>query len=76
MSANEIRKYVESMCSHLTFEFEGKTCGVDPLAPDYFDMWCGEDVMTAKTVDEVMRVPFFNRQSLEKIVNKIENVEM
>lgn len=76
MSIKDIRKHIESLCSHLTFDFEGKACGVDPLAPDQFDMWCGEDTMTAKSIDEVITVPFFNGQPLENIIDKIENIEM
>ena len=59
MSADEIRVTFASLCSHLTFDFEGKSCGVDPLAADQFDMWCGDDAMTAKSADEVMEYTIF-----------------
>ena len=39
MSANELRDYIASLCSHVTFDFHGKSCGVDPLAPDQIDLW-------------------------------------
>ncbi len=75
MSVDEIRDYITSLCSHLTFDFEGKSCGVDPLAPDQFDMWCGDDFMEAHSIDEVMKAPFFEGKALENIVNQLENVE-
>ena len=76
MSVDEIRDYITSLCSHLTFDFEGKSCGVDPLAPDQFDMWCGDDTMTAKSVDEVMNTAFFDGKCVKEIVDKIQNIEM
>ena len=66
MSANELRDYIASLCSHVTFDFHGKSCGVDPLAPDQIDLWCG---------DEAMNTPFFDGKSLNEIADKIENVE-
>ena len=74
MRADEIRSYVASLCSHLTFDFEGKSCGVDPLAADQFDMWCGDDAMTAKSADEVMNTPFFDGKCLKEIADKIQNI--
>lgn len=76
MSAADIRKYLESLCSHLLFDFEGKSCGVDPLASDHFDMWCGWDTITVKSVDEVMNSNLFNGHTLLEIADKIENIEM
>ena len=43
MSANELRDFIASLCSHVTFDFHGKSCGVDPLALDQIDLWCGDD---------------------------------
>lgn len=76
MRVTEIRNHIESLCSHLTFEYNGKNCGVDPLSHNQIDMWCGDDAMTATSIDEVMESPFFNGQSLRNIANKIENIEM
>lgn len=76
MSIKDIRKRIESLCSHVTFDFGGKACGIDPLASDQFDMWCGEDTMTAKSIEEVMTVPFFDGRSLEEIADRIENIDM
>lgn len=49
---------------------------MDPLAPDQFDMWCGDDTMTTKSVDEVMNTAFFDGKCLKEIVDKIQNIEM
>lgn len=76
MRAADIRARIESLSSHVLFDHNGKNCGIDPFAHDYFDMWCGEDTMTAKSIDEVMQTPFFNGKALQDIVDKIQNVEM
>lgn len=75
MSANELRDFIVSLCSHVTFDFHGKSCGVDPLAPDQIDLWCGDDTLTAASVSEAMNTPFFDGKSLNEIADKIENVE-
>ena len=74
MKSNEIKIRITSLCSHLTFDFEGKSCGVDPLATDQFDMWCGDDTMTAKSADEVMNTPFFDGKCLKEIADEIQNI--
>lgn len=76
MGADEIKKYLASLCSHLTFEFEGKSCGVDPLAEDQFDMWCGDNAATVNSIEAVMKAPFFDGKCLREIANKIQNIEM
>ena len=72
MTALEIKDYVGSLVSHITFTYNNKDCGVDPFKKDCFDMWCGEDTMTAKSIDEVMETPFFDGKSLNEIASKIE----
>ena len=47
---------------------------MDPLAADQFDMWCGDDAMTAKSADEVMNTPFFDGKCLKEIADKIQNI--
>ena len=75
MSLNEIKDYISSLCSHLTFDFHGKSCGIDPISSDHFDMWYGDDFMEAHGIEEVMQTPFFDGKALEDIVDQLENVE-
>ncbi len=67
MTTKEIRDRLEEMASHITFEHDGNSCGVDPLSATHFDMWCGESVMTAGSLDEVMNTKFFVGKSLSEI---------
>lgn len=76
MTVKDMRIRINSMCTHVLFDYDGKNCGVDPLSNDCFDMWCGDDTMSAKSIDEVMQTPFFNGKALQDIVDKIQNVEM
>ena len=72
MSLNEIKDYISSLCSHLTFVFHGKSCGIDPISSDHFDMWYGDNAITVTSIEEVMKKPFFDGQSLQDIVDEID----
>ena len=75
MTAKDLRDRIESLCTHVLFDYNGKECGVDPLAHDNFDMWYGDDFMEAHGIEEVMQTPFFDGKALEDIVDQLENVE-
>lgn len=75
MTAKDLRDRINSICTHVLFDYNGKECGVDPLNEKHFDMWCGDDFMEAHSIDEVMRAPFFEEKPLEEIVDQLENVE-
>lgn len=72
MTADEIRSRINEMCSHFTFEYNGKDCGVDPLSRTRFDMWYGDIQYTAKNIDEVMNTSIFEGKSLSEIPNDIK----
>ncbi len=76
MNVIDVKNRISELCSHFTFEYRGMDCGVDPLSQSRFDMWCGDEVMVAKSIDDVMRTPFFAGESLQDIVNEINIVEM
>ena len=75
MTAKELRDRIESLCTHILFDYNEKECGVDPFYTEHFDMWCGDVFMEAHSIDEVMQVPFFDGKALEDIADQIENVE-
>ena len=70
-----IKEFLGDLISHITFEYHGYSCGVDPLAPDNFDMWYGEKSMTVHSVKEVMSTTFFDGKSLEDILDDITDLE-
>ena len=75
MTAKDLRNRIESLCTHVLFDYNGKECGVDPFNGKHFDMWYGDDFMEAHGIDEVMKTSFFNGKALEDIVDQLENVE-
>lgn len=75
MTASDIKKQISSLCSHVLFDYEGRACGVDPIASDDFDMWCGDDYMKAHSINEVMQTPFFRGNALQDIADQIKNFE-
>ena len=40
--SDKIKNRINEICSHFTFEYNGKPCGIDPYSKNDFDMWCGE----------------------------------
>lgn len=72
----DIKKRIEEMCTHFTFEYNGKRCGIDPVyipkTGDTFEMWCGDEEYTAYSIDDVMNKPFFDGKPLKGIVDEIE----
>ena len=75
MTVKDLRDRISSICTHVLFDYNGKECGVDPFNEKHFDMWCGDDFMEAHSIDEVMKVPFFEGKALEDIAGQLENVE-
>lgn len=75
MTVKGLRDRIESLCTHVLFDYDGKECGIDPLDAGHFDMWYGDKFMEAHSIDEVMQTPFFNGKALEDIVDQLENVE-
>ena len=45
---------------------------IDPISSDHFDMWYGDNAITVTSIEDVMKQPFFDGQSLQDIVDKIE----
>lgn len=75
MTVKDIRDRINEICNCFQFEFNGKTCGVDPFSYENFDMWCGDDSMKAKSIEEVMETKFFDGKALSEIVNEIIVIE-
>lgn len=76
MTANELKNSINSLCTHVLFEYKGESCGVDPFNAKHFDMWYGAKNMEAHSIEEVMKSPFFDGQALEDIVDQLKNIEL
>lgn len=73
MTIKAIRETVsfDGRASHLTFEYNGMRCGIDPISRDHFEMWYGDTDTVAKSIDEVMTIPLFAGKTLSEISNEI-----
>lgn len=75
MTSADIKNRISEMASHFTFVYNKKNCGIDPYSSTNFDIWCGDSLYTATSIDEVMRRPFFDGKSLNEISNNIEIID-
>lgn len=75
MTAEDIREHLGNLIGAITFEYNGKNCGIDPLSLNKFVMWYGDDEIVAESVDEVMSIDFFDGNCLEEIIEDVEDFE-
>lgn len=75
MTAEDIREHLGNLIGVITFEYNGKNCGIDPLSLNKFVMWYGDDETVAESVDEVMSTGFFDGNCLEEIIEDAEDFE-
>ena len=59
----------------IEFDYKGIAGGVDPFSDTHFDVWYGEELYVATSIDEVMSVKLFDGKSLTEIVDEIEEVD-
>ncbi len=76
MTATEIKNRINALCSHFTFEYNGKACGIDPISHTRFEMWCGDDTFIAKSIDEVMDTSIFDGKALKDIPQNITLIDI
>ena len=75
MNILEIKKYLEELNGHITFEYNGFLCGVDPLSRSSFDMWYGNNTINVTSIDEVINSNFFDGKSLKSICSDITELD-
>ena len=75
MTIAKLKDYIAKLTSHVMFDYNGFSCGVDPLSRSKFVMWYGDNDFTAKSVDEVLTTKFFDGKSLIDIWDDITNLD-
>lgn len=75
MTFEELKSYISDFVSHVTFEYNGYSCGIDPLSQNNFEMWMGNKNITMHSIEEVFSVEFFDGKSLFEIWGNVVNVE-
>ena len=76
MKINEIIDRIAEIVTQITFIYNGKSCGVDPMSSTEFDMWYGDDFVTVGSIEEVMNTKLFDNKSLTDIFDDIDDLEM
>lgn len=71
----EIKTYLASLISHVTFEYKGLNCGIDPFNMSRFEMWYGQKSVTMTSIEDVMTSKFFDGKSLEEIWDDVVDLE-
>lgn len=67
MSATDLKNRIASLVSHILFEYGGLSCGIDPINAGCIYLWCGENSVCCKSVDEAMTATIFGGKSLSDI---------
>lgn len=55
--------------------YNGFSCGIDPLAKDLFEVWCGDDAFSVSSVDEVLNDELFDGRSLTDIWDDVTDLD-
>lgn len=74
MKLSEIKHYITDLIGHVTFEYNGYNCGIDPFSHDSYDIWYGEESANVDSIDKVMNLKFFNGKSLSDIWDDVTEV--
>lgn len=74
MNTMEVKEYIENLTSHVLFDYNGHSCGVDPLSLTSFDLWYGEKTLNVDSIDKVMNTKFFDGKALSEIWEKVTDI--
>lgn len=72
----KIKDYLNTLTGQITFRYNNKDCGIDPIARDEFDIWYGDELVTVETVNDAMNIDIFGDKSLRDIFDDITDLEM
>ncbi len=75
MSVKKMNEIIQNSFSHVLFTYKGKDCGIDPFSMSDFDVWCGDDIVKAHSIEEISVVPIFEGKPLSEIITDITNIE-
>lgn len=75
MRISKVREYLENLTGQITFKYNNKNCGVDPIAQDNFILWYGSKLATFDSIDKAMNVNFFGGKALRDIVDSVIDLD-
>ena len=76
MNLSDFKERINSLVSFVGFDYNDIPCGIDPINAEHFEMYCGEEAVVAKSIEEVFNIRIFEGKSLTEIFNDITNVDI
>ena len=71
----QLEEHMEQLVSHVTFDYNGKSCGIDPISRDQYELWYGENCATATSLEKLMNTKVFDGLSIVDIWDKATDVD-
>ena len=75
MTLLDLKQHLTSLIGHVTFGYNGCSCGIDPLAADEFDMWYGDNDIVCDSIESVMENELFDGKTLKDIWDEIADLD-
>lgn len=72
----KVKNYISNLMGHVTFDYNGYSCGIDPLSLDSFDMWYGDKETTVDSVKKAFTIKFFDGKSLTEIWDDVTEINL
>ncbi len=70
MKLKQFKNHLEHLTGAILFDYRGHSCGVDPISKNHYDVWCGDDVEIAKSIDDVLKIDIFEGKPLIDIFDE------
>lgn len=75
MTVDKLKKEISNNFPTVTFMYNDKDCGIDPLGIHEYDVWCGDEVRTVENLDDVFTIQIFDGKSLSEIIDDITELD-
>jgi len=63
----QFRFHLDNLVGCIQFDYNGYSCGVDPIGRARYDVWYGNTDVTVTSVDDVLCTTIFNGKTLQDI---------
>ena len=67
MTLKQFKNHLEQLIGAVLFDYKGYSCGVDPISRKHYDVWCGDEIVTAQSIDDVLTTDIFEGKPLVDI---------
>lgn len=75
MTLKEAKEYISKLIGHILFDYNEKSCGIDPISRNEIDMWYGDECVTLNSIDSVIRHKLFDGKALSDIWDDITEID-